>query len=108
MLILLLSLAMAGKYDPDSDCQIVWRASSSVPDGVELADFGTEVWYPWASWTGPTGARAQAEIGAGAWDYWNLTQHPDPQHRAWYSTQAPDVRARLRQRARMVSGIIPV
>lgn len=106
MLILILSLAIAGKYDPDSDAHVVWRVAQAYPDGVVLVDFGTEVWYPWAAWTGPNGARAQAESGPG-WDYWNLTQHPDAGHRAWYSMQSPDVRARLRQRARMISGVVP-
>jgi hypothetical protein len=95
----------AGNYDPDSDVHIVWRVAGLVPDAVILSDMGTEVTYPWASWTGPGGARAQAEISQAAWDGWNLNTHPNQIHRTWYAAQNSETRARLRARARTLANI---
>jgi len=95
-----------GKYDPDSDTFLRWPVGSGSPSSVEIYDLGTEVSYPWSSWTGYQGARIAAE-SPGAWDTWNLTIHPDPAHRAWFAAQLPVVRARLRQRALMIAGYAP-
>lgn len=95
-----------GKYDPDSDVFLRWPVGSGSPFLVEIWDLGTEVIYPWSSWTGYQGARIAAE-SPGAWDAWNLTVHPDPVHRAWFAAQSPVVRARLRSRALMVPGSAP-
>lgn len=96
-----------GKYVEDSDSGKRWPVESPVPEIVWIEDVGVTIEWPWESWTGPNGARAAAESSMGAWTTWNCTMHPDPKHRAWFSVQPTERLARLRQRARTMSGTVP-
>lgn len=93
-----------GRYDPDSDSILRWRASQAAPDEVILVDFGTEAVYPWENWSAARGAADQSQ---GVWDNWNLNSHPSSEHRTWYAAQPAAVRARLRARARMIAASVP-
>lgn len=93
-----------GRYDPDSDSHLRWRISQAAPDEVILVDAGVDVIYPWTSWSA---ARGAADASQGTWDNWNNNSHPSAEHRAWYAEQTAAVRARLRQRARMISASVP-
>lgn len=96
-----------GKYVEDSDNGSVWPVPSEHPDLVFLEDVGERIEYPWHVWTGPNGARAAAEQGLSQWISWNRLQHPDPVHRIWMAAQPEERMKRLRQRARMISGMVP-
>lgn len=93
-----------GKYDPDSDSILRWRAGETAPDEVWLVDLGVETVYPWTNWSA---ARSAADTSQAAWDSWNLNTHPDATHRNWYANIPNERRARLRSRARMISATVP-
>jgi len=93
-----------GKYDPDSDTILRWRAGEASPDEVWLVDLGVEVVYPWTNWSA---ARSAADTSLSAWNDWNLNSHPDSVHRSWYATIPSERRIRLRSRARMIAASVP-
>ena len=95
-----------GKYESDSDNFVEWPVAAPFPAFVRIDDMGEGVSWSWSAWAGPAGARAAAET-LEAWIAWNTLSHPDPVHRAWCAAQPAARMQRLRQRARMIAGVVP-